>query len=72
MLEVADDGAGFDAAAPSVGWAGGPGPTGFGLAGMRERAELLGGQPRPGRRAQGRGTTVRLTIPFLPAAQSGG
>ena len=71
VLEVADDGAGFDTAAPSVGWAGGPGPTGFGLAGMRERAELLGGQLDLAA-APGRGTTVRLTIPFLPAAQSGG
>ena len=71
VLEVADDGAGFDTAAPSVGWAGGPGPTGFGLAGMRERAELLGGQLDLAA-TPGRGTTVRLTIPFLPAAQSGG
>ncbi len=71
VLEVADDGAGFDIAAPSAGRPGEPGPTGFGLAGMRERAELLGGcldlTATPGR-----GTTVRLTIPFLPAAQSGG
>jgi signal transduction histidine kinase len=71
VLEVADDGAGFDTAAPSAGWPGGPGPTGFGLAGMRERAELLGGQLDLAA-APGRGTTVRLTIPFLPAAQSGG
>jgi two-component system NarL family sensor kinase len=71
VLEVADDGAGFDTAAPSAGWPGGPGPTGFGLAGMRERAELLGGQLDLAA-TPGRGTTVRLTIPFLPAAQSGG
>ena len=77
VLEVADDGAGFDTAAPSVGSPGGPGPagaagpTGFGLAGMRERAELLGGQLDLAA-APGRGTTVRLTIPFLPAAQSAG
>jgi two-component system NarL family sensor kinase len=66
VLEVADDGTGFDTAAPT-----GPGPTGFGLAGMRERAELLGGQLDLAA-TPGRGTTVRLTIPFLPAAQSGG
>jgi two-component system, NarL family, sensor kinase len=76
VLEVADDGAGFDTAAPSISapsvrWPGGPGPTGFGLAGMRERAELLGGQLDLAA-TPGRGTTVRLTIPFLPAAQSGG
>jgi len=71
VLEVADDGAGFDAAAPSAGWPGGPGPTGFGLAGMRERAELLGGHLDLAA-TPGRGTTVRLTIPYLPAAQSGG
>ena len=79
VLEVADDGAGFDAAAPSTGWPGGPGPTGFGgpgptgfgLAGMRERAELLGGHLDLAA-TPGRGTTVRLTIPYLPAAQSGG
>lgn len=76
VLEVADDGTGFDitapsTTAPSVGWPGGPGPTGFGLAGMRERAELLGGQLDLAA-TPGRGTTVRLTIPFLPAAQSGG
>ena len=66
VLEVADDGTGFDTAAP-----GGPGPTGFGLGGMRERAELLGGHLDLAA-TPGRGTTVRLTIPFLPAAQSGG
>ncbi len=68
VLEVADDGAGFDAAAPSGPATTGFGPTGFGLAGMRERAELLGGQLDLAA-TPGRGTTVRLTIPFLPAAQ---
>jgi len=68
VLEVADDGRGFDDAAVA---AGGPaGPTGFGLSGMRERAELLGGRLELAS-APGRGTTVRLTIPFLPAAQAG-
>jgi len=68
VLEVADDGRGFDDAAVA---AGGPaGPTGFGLSGMRERAELLGGRLELAS-APGRGATVRLTIPFLPAAQAG-
>ena len=64
VLEVADDGTGFDVDAP-----GSPGPTGLGLSGMRERAELLGGRLDLSA-APGRGTTVRLTIPFLPAAQA--
>ena len=69
VLEVADDGTGFDpAAARGAGAA--AGPTGFGLAGMRERAELLGGRLELAS-APGRGTTVRLTIPYLPAAQAG-
>ncbi len=66
VLEVADDGTGFDMDAP-----GSPGPTGLGLSGMRERAELLGGRLDLSA-APGRGTTVRLTIPFLPAAQAPG
>jgi two-component system, NarL family, sensor kinase len=78
VLEVADDGAGFDPVAAEAGRAGpgpaggdwhrGGGPTGFGLAGMRERAELLGGRLDVSS-APGRGTTVRLTVPLSPAAQ---
>lgn len=76
VLEVTDDGSGFDpaAAVPSaaVPSAAVPaGPTGFGLSGMRERAELLGGRLEL-TSAPGRGTTVRLSIPYLPAAQSPG
>ncbi len=80
VLEVADDGAGFDPAAPAAGRAGagpasgaspwGGGPTGFGLAGMRERAELLGGRLDVSS-APGRGTTVRLTVPLSTAPQPG-
>jgi two-component system, NarL family, sensor kinase len=66
VLEVIDDGTGFDAAGPAR-----PGPTGFGLSGMRERAELLGGRLDLVT-APGRGTTVRLLIPFLPAAHESG
>jgi signal transduction histidine kinase len=76
VLDVSDDGSGFDVAtagapAPTVraGSAPAAGRTGFGLAGMRERAELLGGRLEL-TSAPGRGSTVRLVIPFLPAAQA--
>ena len=68
VLEVTDDGTGFEMAdTPAPGAPGGP--TGFGLSGMRERAELLGGRLDLAS-TPGRGTTVRLAIPYLPAAQS--
>jgi two-component system, NarL family, sensor kinase len=78
LLEVTDDGIGFDAAAGSAAarvagaaplraGSGSLMPTGFGLSGMRERAELLGGKLEL-TSAPGRGTTVRLAIPFLPRA----
>ncbi len=68
VLEVTDDGTGFDLAVPPA--AGTPGgPTGFGLSGMRERAELLGGHLEL-TSTPGHGTTVRLAIPYLPAAQT--
>jgi two-component system, NarL family, sensor kinase len=79
VLEVTDDGTGFDPAAPATsrtrtgtagsGWRADGGPSGFGLAGMRERAELLGGRLDLSS-APGRGTTVRLTVPLSPAGQS--
>ena len=60
VLSVADDGSGFD---PSV--VPGPGHRGLGLAGVRERVDLLGGslsiQSRPGK-----GTTVSITVPLWP------
>jgi two-component system, NarL family, sensor kinase len=68
VLEVTDDGAGFDPDAAGAGSAAGAQPpTGFGLAGMRERAELLGGRLELAS-AAGRGTTVRLVLPVSAAA----
>jgi signal transduction histidine kinase len=64
VLEVSDDGSGFDVVAAQR--AGVPaGPTGYGLSGMQERAELLGGTLELVS-APGRGTMVRLVIPFHP------
>jgi two-component system, NarL family, sensor kinase len=63
VLEVSDDGQGL----PAGGNTGaGRVPTGFGLSGMRERAELLGGKLVLAS-AAGRGTTVRLVLPLSPA-----
>jgi signal transduction histidine kinase len=65
---VTDDGRGLPAGGPS-GPRGDGLEGGFGLSGMRERAELVGGEltlaPAPGQ-----GTRVRLTIPLAgrPAA----
>ena len=53
QITVRDDGAGFDAGAVTYG---------FGVIGMRERAELLGGKLTVDSSA-GRGTTVRATLP---------
>jgi signal transduction histidine kinase len=66
VLEVIDDGTGFDPATVSGangGAMGGSEPTGFGLAAMRERAELLGGKLELASSPK-RGTTVRLTVPL--------
>jgi len=54
VLEVADDGAGFAAAAPGAG--------GLGLASMRERAAAAGGVLTV-RSAPGSGTRVRMAVP---------
>lgn len=51
-LEVADDGKGFDTAQPE----------GFGLQGMRERAELVGGNLQV-RSRPGEGTRITVTVP---------
>ncbi|MGH3976988.1 MAG: sensor histidine kinase, partial [Pseudonocardiaceae bacterium] len=59
LLEISDDGTGFDPAA-TVERAG---PVGYGLPGMQQRAELLGGQLTADS-SPGRGTVVRLRIPI--------
>ncbi len=53
-VRVADDGGGFDTAAPTAG---------FGVAGMRERAALMGGDLEI--RSGAGGTVVRAILPDL-------
>ena len=53
QLRVIDDGRGIDADAP----------RGFGLANLRERAELLGGEFRLANRGDGVGTTLTWRVP---------
>ena len=61
LLEISDDGAGFDPAATAER----AGPAGYGLPGMQQRAELLGGQLTADS-SPGRGTVVRLRVPISP------
>ena len=61
VLEVIDDGLGMGGSAGLA--AAASAPTGFGLSGMRQRAELLGGKLAI-ISAPGRGTTVRLMLPL--------
>ena len=60
LLEVAvrDNGHGFEPSAPR---------SGFGLTGMRERVEMLGGQLNVESSAAGLGTLVHASIPVRPA-----
>jgi len=62
MLDVRDDGSGFDLAAPARNGSGG----GFGLPGMRERVAELGGTLTV-ESAPGHGTTVAAALPRGPA-----
>jgi signal transduction histidine kinase len=63
QVEVTDDGRGLPAGGAPAGPRGDGLQGGYGLSGMRERAELVGGElelvPAPGQ-----GTTVRLTVPL--------
>lgn len=58
LIEISDDGSGFDPATVAAG-----GDT-FGLRSMRERAEIIGGRLHLDS-APGRGTRVRLELPRL-------
>lgn len=60
-LTVRDDGVGFDVR-QTMDAEGRPGPGGFGLAGMRERIDLLGGRLHVASQP-GQGTTVTAYIP---------
>ena len=60
-LDLRDDGRGFDPKAKS---------DGFGLVGIRERVEAMGGQVTV-RSAPGEGTLILLTLPRPDAAQGG-
>jgi signal transduction histidine kinase len=70
--EVTDDGRGLsrngDPAHPSAGPRGDGLQGGFGLSGMRERAELVGGELELGP-APGGGAAVRLTVPLAGRPQ---
>jgi signal transduction histidine kinase len=59
LLEISDDGVGFDPATTAER----AGPMGYGLPGMQQRAELLGGQLTADS-TPGRGTVVRLRVPI--------
>ncbi len=66
-VSVADDGRGLPADGASLGPRGDGLEGGFGMSGMRERAELVGGELQVGAGGCGEGgagTTVRLTVPL--------
>ncbi len=60
IVTVADEGAGFDVEAAM---ASSDNPSGLGLRGMRDRAELFGGRLRI-RSTQDEGTVVELSVPY--------
>lgn len=59
LLEITDNGIGFE----PTGVRERAGPAGYGLPGMQQRAELLGGQ-LTAESAPGRGTVIRLRVPL--------
>jgi two-component system, NarL family, sensor kinase len=59
LLEISDDGVGFNPATATER----AGPMGYGLPGMQQRAELLGGQLTADS-TPGRGTVIRLRVPL--------
>ena len=63
QLLVEDDGRGFDVEMSTVD--GQPDPPGYGLRGMRERLELVGGSLRVDT-APARGTRLMVTVPRVP------
>jgi signal transduction histidine kinase len=65
-LVISDDGAGFNPERPSSNGT----PGGFGLTGISERAQLLGGTASI-RSAPGQGTTVTLEIPIENGPEAG-
>ena len=65
LLEISDDGVGFDPATTAKR----AGPVGYGLPGMQQRAELLGGQLTADS-TPGRGTVVRLRVPMAHECQT--
>ena len=67
LLDVRDDGVGFDPEAPARNGSGG----GFGLAGMRERLGAHGGTLTV-EAAPGQGTTVAAALPRGPAGTGDG
>lgn len=71
VLSVEDDGAGFDVDAQLARAGRGEGPSGLGLLGMRERAELLGGTLQI-ESAPGEGTTVHVEVPLAAPPETGG
>jgi signal transduction histidine kinase len=62
VMEVEDDGVGFNVGAVDASYAQ---RGSLGMVSMRERTELLGGELTV-ESAEGRGTTVRLTVPLAP------
>jgi signal transduction histidine kinase len=70
-VAVTDDGQGLPTNGTRMGPRGDGLEGGFGLSGMRERAELVGGELELAP-AAGQGTTVRLTVPLAGRVGAGG